>query len=97
MRAVKNAIDKDNRNNKWLNILISNKNVKEDHTLSGIISQMIKNVTPHPHDDDSKRIDEIYKDLQFYDDVNCNKELDKDMAVHFGSRLLGKQCLGYVK
>ena len=42
---------------------------------------MIQNEHPHPHDDDSKRIDEIYKDLEFYDDVNGNKELDKDMAI----------------
>ena len=62
---VKNAIEKDLKNEKLLNNIISNKNVNEHVKLSGIISQMIHNEYPHPHDDDSKRSDEFYKDLEF--------------------------------
>ena len=57
---IKEAIEKDIMNNKWLNNIMNNKNVRENVKISGIISQMIINENPHPHDDDSKRIDEIY-------------------------------------
>ena len=72
---------------KWLRNIAQN-NGKEDYIMSGVINAMVKNELKQdsPHECDNARIEQIYRDLEFYDDVNGGKPLNKEMAI--GARKL---------
>ena len=86
-KLVRCTVDENFRRNKWL-CNIARNNGKEYYIMSGVTNSMITNEVKQqsPHDCDTARIEHIYRDLEFYDDVNGGKSLNKEIAI--GARKL---------